>query len=60
LIIDDLVAVDAASLYLEKRKVHKDIGMVDVIIMTQARKDDLTIITGDRDHFEDEKNVVFI
>jgi predicted nucleic acid-binding protein len=58
--IDDSVSFDSALLYVEKRKKLKDIGIVDVILMIQARRDHLTIITGDRDHFKDEKNVIFI
>jgi len=50
------VAYEAAELYLEKRKTIKDIGIVDVIIMIQARQNNLVIITGD-DHFKDEKKV---
>jgi len=50
----------AGKLYVEKRKKLKDIGIVDVIIMVQAREAGLTIITGDRDHFSQEKNVIII
>lgn len=50
----------AGKLYIEKRKKLKDIGIVDVIVMVQAREAGLTIITGDRDHFSQEKNVIII
>ncbi len=55
--IDDIIAVESALLYIEKRKIHKDIGVVDVIIMIQARRNNLIVVTGDADHFKNEKNV---
>ncbi len=58
--VDNEVSKYAAYLYVEKRKVFKDIGIVDVIIMAQARLHDLTIITGDENHFKGEKKVLFL
>lgn len=54
------ISFQAGKLYTEKRKKLKDIGIVDVIIMVQAREAGLTIITGDREHFSGEKNVILI
>ncbi len=60
LVVDGSVAFEAGKLYIEKRKKHKDIGIVDVLIMAQAKEHNLTIVTGDHEHFKDEKNTVFI
>lgn len=60
IIVDNSISFEAAIIYLEKRKNLKDIGIVDVIIMAQARADNLSIITGDSEHFKDEKNVILI
>jgi predicted nucleic acid-binding protein len=60
LLVDHDTAFEAANLYVEKRKTIKDIGIVDVIIMTQARQNALIVITGDREHFKDEKYVVLL
>ena len=54
------IAFEAGKLYVEKRKKLKDIGIVDVFIITQARKNNLTIVTGDREHFKSERNVMLI
>lgn len=54
------LAFEAGKTYVEKRKNIKDIGIVDAILMTQAKENRLTIVTGDRDHFKHEKNIVFI
>lgn len=58
--IDNKTSFEAAKLYVEKRKKLKDIGIVDVIIITQAREKNLKIVTGDTAHFKDEKNVVLL
>ncbi len=58
--VDNEVAKEAAYLYVEKRKKFKDIGIVDVIIMTQARHNGLTILTGDDEHFKGEKNTFIL
>jgi predicted nucleic acid-binding protein len=58
--IDSDTSIEAAHLYLEKRKLFRDIGIVDVIIMVQARREHLTIVTGDTDHFKGEKNTIFL
>ena len=58
--INNEIAFEAGKLYVEKRKKLKDIGIVDVIIMTQARKNNLTIVTGDREHFKSERNVILV
>jgi predicted nucleic acid-binding protein len=58
--VDTEVAKEAAYLYVEKRKKFKDIGIVDVIIMTQARRNGLTILTGDDEYFKGEKNTILL
>jgi len=58
--IDETTAFDAALLYVEKRKKMKDIGIVDVILMVQSMDGGLTIVTRDRGHFSQEKNVIII
>lgn len=58
--VDNETAKDAAYLYVEKRKKFKDIGIVDVIIMTQARINGLMIVTGDAEHFKGEKNTLIL
>lgn len=58
--VDHDTSFEAAKLYVEKRKTLKDIGIVDVIIMTQAKQNNLVIVTGDRDHFKNEKNTILL
>ncbi|MFH1521043.1 MAG: PIN domain-containing protein [Candidatus Micrarchaeota archaeon] len=58
--VDHNTSFEAAELYVEKRKKLKDIGIVDVIIMTQAKQNNLVIVTGDREHFKNEKNVILL
>ena len=59
LAVDHGIAFSAATLYVEKRKSIKDIGIVDVIIIAQARENNLVILTGD-EHFKDEPNTLLI
>lgn len=58
--VDESVSFEAGVLYVEKRKALRDIGIVDVIIMARARREKLTIITGDREHFKDERNIILL
>lgn len=58
--VNENTAFEAGKLYVEKRKAVKDIGMVDIVIITQAREGNLKIVTGDIEHFKDEKNVMLI
>ncbi|MEW6749010.1 MAG: PIN domain-containing protein [Candidatus Micrarchaeota archaeon] len=58
--VTNAISFEAGKVYVEKRKKLKDIGIVDVIIMVQAREAGLAVLTGDREHFAGEKNVVFI
>lgn len=58
--IDDELAFKAGILYSKKRSNIPDIGIVDVIIQTHAREENLIVVTSDEKHFKDEKNTVIL
>ena len=51
--------IEAAKERFEQRKVHKDFGLIDAVILTKQKQLNYKIISGDK-HFKNLKNVLFI
>jgi len=51
--------LDAAETKFEKRKKHKNFGLVDAMLMVKQKQLNAKIVTGDT-HFKENKNTEFI
>ena len=53
------VCIEAARIKQEIRKMHKDFGLIDAMILVKQKEFNCKVISGDK-HFKNLKNVLFM
>lgn len=59
IILDEIIAVEAAKIHAEKKIKTPDFGLADALILASARNRKIKVVTGDP-HFKDFKDAVMM
>ncbi|MBC2747145.1 MAG: type II toxin-antitoxin system VapC family toxin, partial [ANME-2 cluster archaeon] len=57
IVLDEIIAVEAAKIHAEKKIKTPDFGLADALILASARNRKIKVVTGDP-HFKDFKDAV--
>ena len=57
--VTELNWIEAAKERFEQRKIQKDFGLIDAVILTKQKELNSKVISGDR-HFKNLKNIIFL
>lgn len=59
IVLDEIIAVEAAKIHAEKKIKTPDFGLADALILASARNRKIKVVTGDP-HFKDFKDAVMM
>jgi len=59
IVLDDIIAVEAAKIHAEMKIKTPDFGLADALILASARNRKIKVVTGDP-HFKDFKDAVMM
>ena len=59
IVLDEIIAVEAAKIHAEKKIKTPDFGLADALILASARNRKIKVVTGDP-HFKDFKDAIMM